>query len=37
MMQLLKACLHPDASKRPTAEELLTFDYFKNVEATLPK
>ena len=37
MMALLKACLQPDAAKRPSAEELLAFDYFKGVEASLPR
>lgn len=36
MMQLLKACLHPDAAKRPTAEELMTFPYFSGVQDVLP-
>lgn len=36
MLQLIKACLHPDAAQRPSAEQLLRFPFFKGVDLALP-
>lgn len=37
LLQLLKACLHPDPQKRATAAELLELPYFSGVADSMPR
>ncbi len=36
VMELIHACLQPDATKRATAEQLMGFEFFRGVEEVLP-